>query len=356
MHLKKSKKNEKLKLCKRFCKRIGIGIGIFILSLIISLVILEIILRVSYPLYADYNTEMWRYATYLKHMSPYPELGHEHLSNKAMFLYGTEIRTNSLGLRADKEYLVPKANGTKRIFILGDSITLGWGVNYSSTYPKLLETLLNENSSVKYEVINLGVGNYNAVNSLASLKKNIYLQPDIIIYGFYINDIEENRYPSKIAYFIKSKSYLYNFISDKIINIKYRKINYTEYYSDLYADYENVKKLNESVNGMIEVAENNSIPFVFLNIPEFHQIHDYKFSKINDLIKKEILNEKNITYMDLSIVFQDINVSSGTLWVSSEDPHPNYIAHRIIADNLYKELKKYHKNENISIYFNFLRQ
>jgi lysophospholipase L1-like esterase len=86
-------------------------------------------------------------------------------------LYGVNISTNSLGFRSDREYSQAKKENVTRILVIGDSITLGWGVNYKQTYPKLLENFLNKGSKDKqYEVINTGVGNYNSVNECETPK------------------------------------------------------------------------------------------------------------------------------------------------------------------------------------------
>lgn len=315
------------------CKKILLSI----ITIIVFLLILEVFLRLTYPLYANYNTEMWRYASESKQISHNPGLGHEHTINSTNMFYGAEINTNSLGLRADKEFDIPKSNGTKRILVLGDSITMGWGVNYNETYSNVLEKLLNKNSEVKYEVLNAGVGNYNSVNNLAAFKKYLYLKPDIVILGFYINDIEKITQPSKAEHWIKGNSYLYAFFSDKIINMRYRRMDYTKHYSNLYADDLLRIHLNKILTEMIKLANNNSIPFVFVNIPELHQFENYAFNNINAFIEKEIIRDLDVIYVDLLEAFR--NETPEDLWVSSIDPHPNAKGHKIIALNIYQKMK-----------------
>ncbi|MBC8501284.1 MAG: SGNH/GDSL hydrolase family protein [DPANN group archaeon] len=312
-------------------------VSLFIITTLVVIFLLEILLRSTYSLYSNYNTEMWRYSSELKQKSSYPGLGHEHVPNKTSFLYGVEIKTNSLGLRANKEYKIPKPRGIKRILILGDSITMGWGVEYNNTYPKVLETLLNKNTNQTYEVINTGVGNYNAINELATLKKLLKLEPDMVILGFYINDIEEIYYCSEIVCWLERNSYLYAFVYDKIIKLKYRgETNYKNYYLNLYKDEKLRNNLKRTLNQMIQIANNNSIYFIFVNIPEFHEFKNYPFEEVDQFIEREIINNSTITYINLLPKFK--NETLENIWVSYEDPHPNAKGHRIIANSIFQKI------------------
>jgi lysophospholipase L1-like esterase len=320
-------------------KNIVFNLSLLFITLILILFFAEVALRITYPFYKNYNTEMWRYASELKMLSDNPERGHEHVPNKSFVLYGVSISTNSLGFRSDREYSQTKKENVIRILVMGDSITVGWGVQYSQTYPKLLEDLLNKGSKDKrYEVINTGVGNYNSVNELETLKKYIYLNPDIIIVGFYINDIEKVKYPSKLFYFFMKNSYLYAFIGDKIINAKFGKsYSYQEYYGDLYKDEYLRGRFRKAVREIDSIAKEHHIPVLFVNIPEFHRFRDYPFPQVNSFLENDILAQTSVYYINLLPYF--INETPEKLWVSHEDPHPNAEGHKIIARSLYKFMR-----------------
>jgi len=313
------------------------------ITTIFLLFLFEITLRATYPLYDNYNTEMWRYASESKQLSTF--VGHEHVPNQVNLLYGVEIRTNSLGLRADQEYVVPKPDKVTRILVLGDSITMGWGVEYENTYPRILEKLLNKDTTTKIEVINTGVGNYNSVAELATLKKFFYLNPDLIILGFYINDIEQISYPSQISYWIKRNSYVYAFFKDRLINVEFRgRKDARNYYDSLYQDAQLREKLKATLNEIMQFSDDRSIPFVFVNIPEFHQFAEYPFPEVNAFLEEEVLMDKNIKYINLLPVFQQEGIPPEELWVSLEDPHPNAQGQEIIAKTIFGEIKqKIHK-------------
>ena len=317
-------------------KNITFHLCLLFITFILIQIMMEVALRVAYPFYKNYNTEMWRYASELKMLSDNSERGHEHVPNKSVMLYGVNICTNSLGFRSDREYSQAKKENVTRILVIGDSITLGWGVDYNQTYSRLLENLLNKGSKDKqYEVINTGVGNYNSVNELETLKKYIYLKPDIIIEGFYINDIEKVKYPTKLSYFFMKNSYFYAFIEDKIINATFGKsYSYKEYYNDLYKDEYLRERLRKAVRELDAIGKEHNIPVVFMNIPEFHQFKDYPFPQVNSFLENDVLVQTSVYYVDLLPYF--INETPEKLWVSPEDPHPNAEGHKIIARSLYK--------------------
>ena len=69
---------------------------------------------------------------------------------------------------------------------MGSSITLGWGVKYDSIFTTRLEKALNNDISIKYEVINAGIGNYNTKMEVI-YAKNILpkVDPDKVILHFF---------------------------------------------------------------------------------------------------------------------------------------------------------------------------
>ena len=75
--------------------------------------------------------------------------------------YRNGLRTNGQGLREDRDY-GPKPAHAQRILAIGDSFTMGVGVESSETFSKVLERLLRSTElGTSVEVINAGVPGYN---------------------------------------------------------------------------------------------------------------------------------------------------------------------------------------------------
>lgn len=101
--------------------------------------------------------------------------------------FRADIRISSGGLR-DKEYRYSRSPGIKRIVILGDSFSWGWGVEVSEAFPDLLEAALEN-----VEVINAGVPGYSTDQELLWLEREgLKYQPDLVILQLFLNDIRHN--------------------------------------------------------------------------------------------------------------------------------------------------------------------
>lgn len=108
--------------------------------------------------------------------------------------YRTRIHINGLGLREDRDYGEKPAD-TYRVLALGDSFTMGVGVEVEQTYVKVLERVLASKSrNQASDVINAGVPGYNTRQALVYLQEEgLQLNPDLILLNFYVgNDIHDN--------------------------------------------------------------------------------------------------------------------------------------------------------------------
>ena len=109
-----------------------------------------------------------------------------HAPNQRSYTIDKPFVTNSAGFRDDREFAA-KTNGEFRILSLGDSIAVGLGVRAEDTYTAQLERLLNR---LNIKVINASVGGYSTWMEVDLLKeKGIVLQPDIVLLGFFWNDL-----------------------------------------------------------------------------------------------------------------------------------------------------------------------
>lgn len=112
---------------------------------------------------------------------------------------GVLYRTNDQGIRGPDYPLVPDKS-TYRILVAGDSVTMGQGLPEEDAYPRVLERLLNANPepsrpSRRYEVLNLGLAGVDAAFATTRLSNlgDVY-HPDLLVYGFTLNDIEGPHY------------------------------------------------------------------------------------------------------------------------------------------------------------------
>jgi len=97
------------------------------------------------------------------------------------------VRINREGFR-DPERSLVKPAGSKRIVVLGDSVTWGWGVDNGERYTDLLEARLGPG----VEVINLAVPGYGTDQHYWNLERNGWsYEPDLVLYCVVMNDLFE---------------------------------------------------------------------------------------------------------------------------------------------------------------------
>ena len=101
--------------------------------------------------------------------------------------------TDSLGLRKI-DSTKPLSSSCVRIITIGDSVTEGYFVDNSATYPHFLQRLLDQCKNETYQVLNAARGGGSIDKELAILKKiALPLRPKFAILTFVTNDIADLR-------------------------------------------------------------------------------------------------------------------------------------------------------------------
>jgi hypothetical protein len=121
-----------------------------------------------------------------------PQRGQRLAANYNGWFAGVPVRINNLGFRDDRDYDLGRQPNTFRILVLGDSVTFGHGSVH--TYPRLLEDRLRAwRPEIDWQVWNAAVPGYNTSQELAHLLDvGPRFQPDLVIVGFYDNDLADN--------------------------------------------------------------------------------------------------------------------------------------------------------------------
>jgi len=112
--------------------------------------------------------------------------------NLARSYRGHLLRTNGLGLRGPEPG--PKLPGERRILLLGESTTFGFGVDEEDTYAARLRTLLDAQPG-RFSVVNAGVPAYTLFQSTIYLKqRGLALAPDVVAIYHLANDFLPTTY------------------------------------------------------------------------------------------------------------------------------------------------------------------
>ncbi len=310
---------------KSFYKKIII----LLTTLLICFLLGELFIRLYLRHKIIYDIEMSRYSLSLKTDSDNPLIGHVHKPNSSVRLMGVMVNINSDGFR-DKEYAVRKSDKYRVIF-LGDSLTLGWGVEQKDTFENILEQELNR--SYPTEIINFGTGNYNTEQEgNLFLEKGLKYKPDKVVLFYFINDAEKT--PKKSRLWFLAYSRLLSFYWSRIhsaVNNMFQSQSFNKYYADLYRrDQIGWINAQKAFQQLKDVCRGNNIALKVVLLPELHNLKDYPFKNEYNRVST-FLKSNDISYLDLTPLFKNYK-NSIELWVSFDDAHPNKLAHRLIAE------------------------
>ena len=168
----------------KLMRRAAMAVAATLVAATLSAVAVEVWVRVSW------DEQRGRPGFYLSD----PELGQRLSPGYDGWFAGVPVRINALGFRDQRDYDVQKPPGAFRILVLGDSVTFGHGTRSDTTYPFLLEQRLRAwKPEVEWQVWNLGVPGYATSQELAYLERVAErYQPDLVVVGFYQNDLTGN--------------------------------------------------------------------------------------------------------------------------------------------------------------------
>lgn len=305
----------------------------FFISIFLIFLSIEIYVRAIVDDGLNLDIEMLKYANSLKIVSKNSAVGIEHKKNVQKKLMNVNIKLNSQGFRNNKDIDLKK----KKILMLGDSMTFGWGSN--ETFSTHLERQINQD----FQVLNAGIGNTNTYmqinNFFINFKKYDF---DIIILNFFINDFENIKI--KNVNFVEKYFYSYTYIKNMMykILIKFSLIdNWEKFYKKTFTDKNFVNKSLNEIIKLNKYCKENNILLIINNIPELRNLKNYKFSSQTQIIR-EFSKENGIIFIDSYDILN--NYPEETLWVTKEDSHANDKAHFLISKFLMNRLEGYINN------------
>ncbi len=320
------------------------GVVFLFCATLVTLVAGEIALRVICSHHLIYNIEMVKYAKELKMRDPLGEVSHVHRPSSSAQLMGVEISLNSLGDRGP-DLKAPRDPDSRRILVMGSSITMGWGVPFEKTFTATTERLLNSNKpfnpKTTFEFVNAGIGNYNTVFQYnLFMRQYPVVKPDMVVLHYFISDVQPRGMGNDS--FILRDSYLAAFFYDRWSQIKLKfsgqyKDLFT-FYQDLYADDSQPwKQTRQLISQMRDITARDKVPFLVMIVPDIHDLAPgtpYKalYSKMETTFK--VMDIPTVNCFD---AFQkDYGDDVSKLWIQSDDPHPNASGHALMAQILYQ--------------------
>ena len=309
-------------------------------SLVLSILLLEVALRVINP----WGMDFFHWLPYhMQGMVRDPELGYRHPASVSYSLGKNRVTLNSHGLRG-REIPYEKPAGEKRVLLLGDSVTFGWGVGDGETFADAMGPLLASATGRAWEVINAGVNGYNTQQEEAYLRtEGIRFDPDLVILTYVSNDTDPiinpiettwRRYPTwpgslpEALDRLTALSYTYQatrmFLRARVLQAQRSGETHGE--SSPVTAAAGWPASREFLRRIAELCAKRNIRFVVASFT------------IGDPAFYAELQALGIPTVRLDEAFR--KVPSSDHYVSAVDPHPTRSVHRAIADVLVQETSR----------------
>jgi D-alanyl-lipoteichoic acid acyltransferase DltB (MBOAT superfamily) len=261
---------------------------------------------------------------------------YEFLPNKRVMFKGAMLTTNRWGMR-DRDCEKRKPPGTYRIAITGASHEMGTGVGDNDVFDNVVEDRLNRESaagdSIRYEILNFSVAGYGPVQRLVDLDRRVFeFEFDALMFmaidDFYwvvkdLIDAAQGGLP--VPY-----EHLRTVMRDAGLD---RHTSYAE----------GVKKLNPQREELlrwvyaevVQRCKDRGVVPMAAYIPHSKRIKPEEHAVV--VRQMELARDAGFVVIDLTDAYEGADYPG--LWIAPWDSHPNAVAHRLLADDLYDELR-----------------
>lgn len=249
----------------------------------------------------------------------------------------------------------PDKAGAFRIAVVGDSYSFAPYMQFDDAFPRRLERMLNLNSEGrKVEVRNYGVPGYSTYHeSKQVLNAMVDDKSDLVILQITLNDPEVKPLtPRGMQHMINpyrdldfdngshpilSHWHMLRWVM-KRIHATLAEQQYEKYYRDLYENKYGLDRFEGSLKRIADMSANGHVPVVAVVFPLFGYPLDenYPFHDIHQYIHGQ-LEKLGIKYLDLTSAYVGAPAERIVV-LPGEDYHPNEIAHRIAAEEIYSWL------------------
>lgn len=253
-------------------------------------------------------------------------------------------KVNSLFCR-DAEWSEHKPAGVRRIAFVGDSFVYGWGINDpGDRFSELLQERFNQRDPGQVEAMNVAWWNWDTPKELAAIH-DVVLGYDVdqVVLCYVPNDIDTllpEGSPGNIGkaprsvYFNTESSFLFDFIYHRIYVRRLPMVsNYCDAIHDAYFDEQVWSRQKQRLTDVIDFCQQHDVKLRVALLPFVETWGErYDGRKIHARVA-EVFTQRGIETVDLLPV--TLTRDPATLVVNSHDPHPNELANRLFADEIW---------------------
>jgi hypothetical protein len=269
--------------------------------------------------------------------SDYPDILYDLKPDIDSIFRGKNFRTNSSGM-PDREYPVEKPADVYRIAVIGSSWSMPTGVDAEKAYHVLLEEkLATQFSNKSTEVLNFAVESYGLGEMVATVEhKALAYDPDLIIFAItsitpnFLWEAEKDTFTKADTVPPFFRSYVFSALMEAAGKPFYANSTRPKVRNP-YGDYmRQIQKSMEILKALL-AERDTEVAVIWLS-----------YKKINESMKSNSVRHANnqgftFTSVNLTERAEELGYEGGLL-TGKIDGHPNELAHRVIAETVYKEL------------------
>lgn len=245
-----------------------------------------------------------------------------------------------------KVKLLPKKDDQVRIFALGDSVTMGWGVDDDSTYSADLEKMLNSSCPrQQFQVVNAGVNAYPNSLVMERMKKVIEdFQPDIVVLDYSGNPRVEGLVDlqgaarEKFLDRVRLKSWMrrsaiYNFVVEDLLRYvvyyRLRKVLVAGSLDTTLSKQElDVNKFNERLGDALQFCRSHHVQMILLVTgTNGEQTPEHPFQQA----MLDFARTHDVPAVNMMDVWKSMNQDQ----IFQDHSHPSPLGHETIAQQLF---------------------
>lgn len=248
-----------------------------------------------------------------------------------------DLLTNSHGM-ADREYTLEKPPDTRRVALLGDSITRGYGAPFGANYEFLLEARLNgdhfEPRGKQLEILNFAVGGYRVTQLVeVASERAPEFSPDLYVLPLSELSVFRN-WGDHIATLVQNDIDLkYDYLRQLAVDADLRPSDSTGTIAAKLARFR-LPTLRWALGEIRAVAARNDAELLVVLIAnaEDPEILEEQFIGV-----RELLAELDVPYVDLLDAFADVD-DLVRYRLSEKNTHPNELGHRRLYERLHEQV------------------
>jgi len=289
--------------------------------------------------------------------------------NQDFYWEGIKVHVNAQGLREDdRDY--HKQPGTYRVVVLGDSVPFGWEVEQADTHARVLETLLRQDTTTQYDVVNMGSPGLNLGREYHFLKDTLsQYQPSLVVWDVTTwNDIDprecailNEKFDTSAVQWMRDNTALWPFLSALMGRLRSNsgeapaaisgegELTYP-FPLDTHDSYWN-ECVHQPVQSMLDLLSEHQIPLLMVIFPIDMQVRRLDAATTpQDYFQQLTVEMPALKVLDLLPVFREAYAKNATTTESdSSNPlfgdyysHPSAVGHQLAAEAIYRAVMDNH--------------